>query len=210
METLSVKIDFDIRKILSIPALYSFYQNIIGDKKLRKVYTEEFIKPQSKNKVLDFGCGPGNILSYLPEDIEYVGFDTSQKYINKAKKSFGHRGTFLCNNVTSETIQDESSFDIALANGVLHHLTDSEAKELFKLAAKALKHGGRLVTYDGCYLEKQSLISKFFLRMDRGKYVRTKDEYFKLASSSFGNVEVVIRENLYKIPYTIIFLVCTK
>ena len=45
--------------------------------------------------------------------------------------------------------------------------------------------------------------------MDRGKFVRTEQEYLRLAGNSFGTVASFIREDFYNrlvFPYTIIVM----
>ena len=149
------------------------------------------------------------ILNFLP-DVNYYGFDMDAGYINSAKKKFGKRGKFVCKRVSKDALDENSRFDLILAKGILHHLNDNEASEMFELAQTHLKQGGRLITFDGCYVPDQNYFAQKLLAMDRGKYVRTKDAYIKLACHSFSNVTPVIRHDLLRIPYTIIIMECTQ
>jgi cyclopropane fatty-acyl-phospholipid synthase-like methyltransferase len=168
-----------------------------------------YVRPKPSSRILDIGCGTGTILSYLP-DVEYLGFDIHQKYIDSAIRKYGERGTFFCKRLTRNVIEDPSGYDIVLAKGVLHHLTDDEALELFEVAHSTLKQDGRLVTIDGCYCEKQSVIARFLLSMDRGKFVRNKEKYCLLASKYFSNLKITIRDDLLRVPYTHIIMECEK
>lgn len=38
--------------------------------------------------VLDLACNEGAFLSYLPQDIQYVGIDLSEKAINRARERY--------------------------------------------------------------------------------------------------------------------------
>ena len=96
------------------------------------------------------------------------------------------------------------------AIGVLHHLDDADAVRLFELASAALKPGGRLITYDGCFVKDQSSLAKWFISRDRGQYVRDADGYVSLASQVFTHVRVSIRHDMMRIPYTRIILECQK
>ena len=82
-----------IISVLGIPAAYRLFFLIVGGD-VRKIYTTEYVKAQPGEKVLDIGCGPGDILEYLP-DVKYTGFDLSPEYIEAAKKRFGERGRFF-------------------------------------------------------------------------------------------------------------------
>ena len=159
--------------------------------------------------MLDIGCGEAAILDYLPE-IEYVGFDASKAYISAATERYGSRGRFYCRAVTRETIEGIGTFDLVLASGVLHHLTDAESLDLFQLASRALKPGGRLVTLDGCFEPNQSIVARFLLKSDRGNFVRTREQYLALAQQAFPATKYSIREDLLLIPYTHIIMECAK
>ena len=144
----------EIRSILSIPTMYNLFSKLVAGDAFYE-YVEKYVRPKESDKILDIGCGTGNILEYLPR-VKYVGFDISQDYIDNAIKRFGNCGTFLCKKVSREAIQDRETFDIVLATAVLHHLNDDEALQLFELAQSVLKPSGRLVTFDNCYVEGSS------------------------------------------------------
>lgn len=199
-----------IKKVLSIPQVYCLWQKIVGDYKLRKIYCKDFIKAKEGDRILDIGCGPANMVEYLPENIDYVGFDDSELYIKNAKKKFPQKNyEFFSKRVNLAQDFDEK-FDIIMANAILHHIDDSEAEKLISFASRNLKQGGRFITYDGCFVSNQSQIKKLLLENDRGKFVRTKEDYFKLFSKYFNNIKVSIREDLYNIPYTIIIFESAK
>lgn len=199
-----------IKKVLSIPQVYCLWQKVVGDYKLRKIYCRDFIKAKEGDRILDIGCGPANMVEYLPENVDYVGFDDSDLYIKNAKKKFPQKNyEFFCKRVNLAQDFDEK-FDIIMANAILHHIDDEEAEKLIAFASRNLKQGGRFITYDGCFVQNQSLVKKFLLENDRGKYVRTKEDYFKLFSKYFDNIKVSVREDLYNIPYTIIIFESSK
>lgn len=197
-----------IFSVLSHPFIYSLFQWLIGVDSFYKNFARNYIRPQTGDRILDIGCGPADIVAYLP-DVDYVGFDASPDYIKAAQKRFGHYATFKCELVSTRSLEQNSSFDLVLANGVLHHLDDAEALQLFKLAKSALKSGGRLVTFDGVFINNQSPVAKWIISKDRGQNVRTQKEYIQLASQVFSAINVNIRHDLLRIPYTHIILECT-
>ena len=103
--------------------------------------------------------------------------------------------------MTAALLNDLGSFDVVLALGVLHHLTDSEAESLALLASSALKPGGRLLTFDGCYIPEQNPIARFLLSIDRGRFVREPRGYTSILEKAFAevNYQVIHRK---PIPYT--------
>jgi SAM-dependent methyltransferase len=196
--------------LLNRPGLYCLFQQWVGADYARKIYLAEYAKPAPDEKILDVGCGPGDILDYLPK-VNYTGVDLSPEYIRAAQERFGSKGRFCCTDVGLATIEGEQgTFDLVLAIGVLHHLDDVQAGQLFALARRALSPGGRLVTYDGCYVPGQAHLARWLLARDRGQFVRNRDEYLRLASAHFSTVQPNIRHDLLRIPYTHLIMRCSS
>jgi SAM-dependent methyltransferase len=97
-----------------------------------------------------------------------------------------------------------------MANGVLHHLSDAEASELISLAARALKPGGRMVTRDGCYEERQGRLARLLLENDRGRHVRTLPAYERLLSAGFEIRKAEVQHDMLRLPYSLLIFECEK
>lgn len=201
--------EHELKSTLSIPWVYEFFQRSVGAINLRDRYTREFLRVQPGERVLDIGCGPGDILQALPEDVHYVGIDLSPSYIAKAKAKYGSRGTFLCCAVDAVN-PDElgGKFDLAMANGVVHHLNDDEARALYGLAATKLSTTGRFCSFDGCFTDQQHFFARWMLKNDRGRFVRKQAGYEALAGTAFTSVKSTVVHDLLRIPYTHIILDC--
>jgi len=74
--------------------------------------------------MLDIGCGPGEILGFLPTSVKYHGYDLSREYIHSAIEKYDGRGHWYCASVSDMQVKEYGAFDIVMANGVLHHLED--------------------------------------------------------------------------------------
>jgi cyclopropane fatty-acyl-phospholipid synthase-like methyltransferase len=197
------------RKILSIPFVYKAFQAIIGTGNSKNKLVNEHIKIANKQSILDIGCGTGMLLDNLPSTVRYVGFDISEKYVAYAKKKYGERGLFVHRKIDEQLLDEFKDFDRVVAIGVLHHLNDEEARRLLTLAKKALKSGsGEFHSIDPCYVDKQSRISKFLVKRDRGQNVRTADRYESLAREVFSDVVIHNRNDMLRIPYDHAILCC--
>ncbi|HLT52575.1 MAG TPA: class I SAM-dependent methyltransferase [Flavobacteriaceae bacterium] len=198
-----------IYSVLKNPIVYWTYQKLVGGDRARILFLKNHVNAQPNSKFLDIGCGPGNMIDFLPE-LNYHGVDINPEYIKAAKEQYGTRGTFTCADLNDFGILEPETFDIVMASGVIHHLDDDLSKKLFQVAHKALKPNGKLITFDGCYRKGQNPFAKLMLKLDRGKYVRTQDQYETLALGFFQNIKSEIDETYFKIPYTSLIMTCKK
>jgi SAM-dependent methyltransferase len=197
-----------IRSVLAIPIAYQLWWNIVGGPAWANVLLNQYVQPAVGARILEIGCGPGTIVRYLPPS-DYLGFDLSPEYIELAKKRFP-KARFVCERVSQFLLANEEKFDVVLALGILHHLDDAEAQQLFQIAYDALKPGGKLVTSDGVYVDGQSSAARWFLARDRGEYVRSEGGYVGIASQVFSNIRPSVRHDLLRIPHTQLILQCIR
>jgi cyclopropane fatty-acyl-phospholipid synthase-like methyltransferase len=198
-----------IRPILDRPFFYECFHFLIGANYRSRVIVNEYIRPKPGDHILDIGCGPGNMLPFLPE-CRYLGVDANPSYIASARRRYSNRGEFVCERVSHHSVQQYGAFDIVLALGLVHHLHDAEARDLFRLSYAALKPGGRMVTNDGCYTPHQSAAKRYLLSRDRGRFVRTQEQYLALAHTCFDEVKAHLREDFLRIPYAHLILECIR
>lgn len=196
----------DPRRLLAAPFVYRAFSRVVR-KDMPGYYINKYVRPAAGDRVLDIGCGPGDFLGHLPA-VEYHGLDLSPEYVAAAKARWGAKGDFRCESVADTAVREPASYDIAVANGVLHHLTDAEARALFAVARAALKPGGRLVTIDGCFAPDQSRLARWVVSRDRGQFVRTEPAYLALAREFFPAVQSHLYHKLIRIPYTHLVMVC--
>lgn len=192
---------------------YRLFQNAVMRKDSKMRFVKEYMKPYPGCRILDIGCGPADIISYLPESIsEYTGFDMNYAYIESAKLHWKDRTKFkfFCQKVEDITLLQTGYYDIVLAVGVVHHLDDSEALRLFDIAYKALCNGGVLITHDIVYVENQNWAIKWLISKDRGNAVRTVEGYKSLAKDYFTDIEGAVLRDTHRIPYTTFMMRCHK
>jgi SAM-dependent methyltransferase len=209
------QIETGIRKVLSAPAVYDFFQEIVGVRQLRIRWIRDCLKPFPHARILDIGCGTAEILALLPMDVEYTGFDMSPNYLESARRRFGKRAVFTCDKVKMFHSDDPlefkkhfGEFDFVIALGVLHHLNDEEGTDLFQTARKALKPNGRLLTMDPTFVPNQSFLSQFSISHDRGQNVRSPEAYAALGEDSFTQRNLTVWKNALWIPYDHALLDC--
>src|SRR5262245_64697948 len=94
-----------VRNLLALPAFYRAFGRLIGGS-ARETYVREYLRPVAGERVLDIGCGPGDILAFLPP-VRYVGVDLSANYIAAARARYGTRGEFRCEDVADLAVRSE-------------------------------------------------------------------------------------------------------
>ena len=196
------------RPILNLPWAYQMWGSVVGSDGYRKTLAKEHIRARPSDRILDVGCGPGSMVPYLPRS-EYVGFDANPDYIQQARQRFPE-AHFTCDRVNEYNLPQSEYFDIVIALGILHHLEDKEAVQLFRMARRTLKPQGRLITLDGVWVAGQSRFARFLLSRDRGRFVRRAEQYVALASTSFSTVNSTVRHDMLRIPYSHLVLECSR
>ena len=198
-----------VRSILKFSAIYDLYQWAVGVRAARDRIFDAYVLIGEKCKLLDVGCGSGELLEYLPSHVQYTGIDINPYYIETATKKYGNRGRFVCMDVNDldELGLDQSEYDIAVLFGLLHHLSDDEVLATLASVYTALKLGGFALTVDGVYLDGQSWVKRFILSKDRGAHVRPKGEYEALARQRFPQTEVFIERSPLRFGFLTDYLV---
>ena len=197
------------RSLLSIPFVYSSFQYIMGARSIWRYLSNNLINAKSSETILDIGCGPADLLKYLPESTVYWGFDISEDYIREARLRYGKRGNFICKILELSDLKTLPKFDKVILTGVFHHVDDEMARKIIEIAYSALKDGGKMVSVDPCYTEKQNKLARFLISKDRGQNVRIESAYRMLADGIFNKSQTQVVHRAW-IPYTHCYMVCTK
>jgi SAM-dependent methyltransferase len=188
-------------KFLEISSVYAKLMGFLAGANTYPTLVNEYIQPTPGCSVLDVGCGPAAILDLL-QDVKYIGLDHNPNYIATATKKYGSKGTFICAGVDQLNDYGLKTFDRIIILGVMHHLDDAQLTQLMMSLRDRLNHGGMLITFDGAYEDRQNLIAKLLAKNDRGKFVRTKEQYINFIEMSFKVRQADLRHDLLRVPYT--------
>lgn len=146
-------------------------------------------------KVLDIGCGTGDLLielrNRIGDDYELCGIDTSDKKIIKAKKS-QEKFNIKFEKGSIENIQyQDNYFDVILSTFAFHHMTMDVMENGVKEIKRVLKEGGQLLIID--IGKPANLYSKFislFLRW-----------YEECGTNLHGEVIDILKKNKFEIKF---------
>ncbi|MFN7976739.1 MAG: class I SAM-dependent methyltransferase [Vicinamibacterales bacterium] len=190
-----------LRAVLSSPRVYDTFQRLMGGHVGRTDFATTMVRARAGMRVLDVGCGTGDLLGYLPEGVVYDGWDPSSDYIDAARQRFGARGRFHTGLLGEEDVHATAPYDVVIASGVLHHLDDGEVVAFGRLAFAAVRSGGRFVSIDPVIEPGQHPVARYLIARDRGQHVRSRDAYVSLLRQVFPSVTGVLRHRRW-VPYT--------
>ncbi len=101
----------------------------------------EMLNAQPGERILDVGCGPGQLTAKIAETgAAVVGLDASPDMIGQARQNFP-KLSFVLQSATAMHFDDE--FDAIFSNAALHWVLDAPAAA--HCMSRALRQGGRLV-----------------------------------------------------------------
>ena len=189
------------KKALASPVVFDTYQSLVGAPECHRRFIHDMVTPVPGERVLDVGCGVGASLRYIPASIDYLGIDISEAYISKAKADYGHRGTFICADITTLDAGVLGTFDRAFCFGVLHHLSDAMVAQAVRFVRRVVKPGGIFVSIDPCRVPGQRAVARLIIDHDRGEYIRDPGGFQRIVSD-LGQVHTKIYSDLLRIPYT--------
>ena len=193
-----------INFLLKNPSLYRFYQ-----KTVRSKYDEyDFIKfifkkIKFKNiRLLDICCGDSYILEYINEYVDdYFGIDNNSKYLNQCKQRWKKFNFSYFDLNETSNIQDLIRFEpnFIFINGAIHHLNDKTVKLINSFVNK---------NFPNCYFlsvdpikSNNSFLNSIMIKLDRGKFIRNKNEYSELMST----YESFVINDFYKMNFENVF-----
>lgn len=141
---------------------------------LREIYKKliELVELNGNEKVLDIGCGPGNLDLMIAEILgegSIYGIDISPKMIKIARKKAKARGyniDYRVGNSTKLPYENEE-IDVVFTCLVYHHLNYEEKSQTLKEIYRLLKQNGRYICLEFCEFP-QDIFYRIFLKLFTG------------------------------------------
>ncbi|MBD3883260.1 methyltransferase domain-containing protein [Phormidium tenue FACHB-886] len=105
----------------------------------------ELLSPQSSERILDLGCGTGQLTAELAAiGAQVEGIDASSAMIEQATQNYPHLSFSVAD---ARTFQVAQPFDAVFSNAVLHWITEPDT--VIHQVRQSLKIGGRFVAEFG-------------------------------------------------------------
>lgn len=146
----------EMRNYYDTSKYYENHKRNFADQKNR--FKEYFLRnvfniyyPQKNEKILDIGCGWGNLsLALQKRRFDVTGLDYSRKSIEVCKNTARlfnlDESKFICRDAT-DTKFDPNAFDVVFAADLVEHLFPEVYLNLVKEVYNILKNGGKFIIY---------------------------------------------------------------
>jgi len=183
--------------ILHKAAQYDFHTSLMGlgvnGTNSKMVIELANIKPG--DKVLDVGCGSGNLTltakSYAGPSGKVYGIDASPEMIEVAKKKASRSGLNVIFDVDliEKLAFPDATFDVVISRLAIHHLPDDLKRTGFAEILRVLKPGGHLVIAD--FTPPTNLVLNHIMSVLMGSHMMQTDVWSlppMLTSAGFVDV----------------------
>jgi ubiquinone/menaquinone biosynthesis C-methylase UbiE len=199
----------NLYRLVTLPSVYKGLMTALGAERAKARLAQELYRAAPGAKVLDVGCGPASIFPYLPK-VDYIGMDLNPKHIEYAIARYGNEGRFLVGDASRQLQGEEETFDLVIVSALLHHLDDDRARDMLAGLCRLTKPGGRIVTFDNVWLDKQNPVAWSLNKLDSGLNVRFEAGYRDLVAGLPLTIEGRLYRDLLRIPYDHFSMTLTK
>jgi SAM-dependent methyltransferase len=141
-----------------------------------------WLELQEQDVLLDIGCGTGAAFNFLQHAGPYHGFDLDTRALERFRTVHTGTNVHLHSHYITEKDIEAIRPSKVLMIGLIHHLDDRDASALLAL----LRRGGqvqKVITLDTVYI-RGKWINNVLAALDRGRYVRTEEEYRRFFSAA--------------------------
>src|SRR6266404_3807791 len=157
--------------LLERPPVYALWQAPFALDKLAPVLRHNDLR--EVRRVLDVGCGPGtNTPVFAAAD--YLGVDINPGYIESARRKYNRR--FEVADVTAQNGNSAGKFDFILVNSFLHHVHDTDVRNILSRLVTQLTPDGHLHILELVSPCDRSL-AQLLANWDRGKFARSLEDW---------------------------------
>lgn len=150
---------------------------------IEKILKKEINNRSKKIKILDIGCGSGEISRFF-NNLDYIGIDVNPDYIEFARKIY--KKNFEVMNAQKLRFK-KRYFDYVVIIGVLHHIDDKNCNLILNEIKRVIKDTGKIIIIEDVNTQsKIDLLGNIIRKLDVGEHIRTQKEWLELLSKKIN------------------------
>ncbi|WP_026884759.1 MerR family transcriptional regulator [Clostridium akagii] len=183
----------------------SIKANVGGDLNLFENYdlvlegVSKLVSKHKAEKVIDIGCGTGNLYGKTGQNVEYTGVDQSVEMLLKARVKYPNIKLRLGNFLEEPFIKNE--FDVVTSTFAFHHLNFVEKQKAINLLMGYLKIGGTIIIADLMFLNNKERLKEKEYLIQKGRedlWGIIEDEYY----TDIEEMKKYAQQLGYKVKYS--------
>ena len=149
------------------------------------------LAPVHGERILDLGCGPGQLTARIAETgAHVVGMDSSPEMIGQARQNYPNLEFKLAD---ATRFGFDSPFDAVFSNAVLHWVRDAEA--VVRNVAACLRQGGRFIAEFGGKRNVALLLDAAKVVLERYGFSYRNPWYFP----TVGQYAVLLEQHAFEV-----------
>ncbi|WP_414618807.1 class I SAM-dependent methyltransferase [Calothrix sp. CCY 0018] len=122
-----------------------------------------FLNPQPNERILDLGCGTGQLTAKIAEaGAEVIGIDSSDEMIEQAQQNYPQLQFKLAD---AKNFQLSQSVDAVFSNATLHWIPEADA--VISSINKSLKIDGRFIAEFGGKGNVESIVKALYVALEK-------------------------------------------
>jgi SAM-dependent methyltransferase len=181
-------------RILDSPYVYNVAQNVLAPgvhHRFTRAFRETAARLPAARRILDVGCGPSSWLWRV--GLQPVGLDITWSYAAR----FGATGSRVVTASSAAIPFATGSFDQAWCIGLLHHLSDDDARRTLAEMRRVTDGGGSVVIADAVLPRSawRRPVAYVLRKLDRGGRVRTEAQHRALLGDGWSVTRILMAYN---------------
>ncbi|OGM08759.1 hypothetical protein A2159_03365 [Candidatus Woesebacteria bacterium RBG_13_34_9] len=171
--------------ILDNPFMFNNVRYLLaGKQNLMKSFIKKYLKKYQCESIADICSGTGDFAEVIPKGAQYTGWDKNEDFIVFARRRYekDKNKSFIKLDVLKAQGKINNNYDAVMLISTLHHFSDKELEKLLKFTKNITK---KIVIIADIIPNPPHLLQRFFVKIDRGKFIRPADEKVRILKKYF-------------------------
>lgn len=174
-----------IDNVLDNPMLFNNVRYILAGKQLgMKRFIAKAIRKFHCRTIADICSGTGDFVQFGKNIDLYVGWDLNPHFVTFAAKRYRdvENVNFVVADITKSKFVLSQQYDAVLLISAVHHFSDLELAKILPVIQKITK---KVLIIADIIPDPPHALQRFFVKLDRGRFVRPKEEKVRILSKYF-------------------------